>query len=389
MAISYGRQTISYEDKKAVIRSLKSEFLTQGPKVNEFEQEFASYVGSKYAVAVCNGTAALHIACLAAGLKEKDELITTPMTFAASANCALHCRARPVFADINPANGLIDETKIEKKITKQTKIIIPVHYSGLPCVMDKIKKIADKYGLIIIEDACHALGTKYKDSQIGDCRYSDMTIFSFHPVKHITTGEGGMITTNSKELYEKLKILRNHGIVKEPKKLMNNNEGPWYYEMQELGLNYRITDFQCALGISQLKRLHSFLKRRREIAKKYDYEFKKCKDIGIIKENEFQKSAYHLYILRVKDSETREALFQYLKENEIICQVHYIPVYWHPYYQKMGYEKGICPLAEEHYNKIISLPIFPTLKEHEQKKVIKLVKSFLMKNQKRSWSKKR
>ena len=224
-------------------------------------------------MAVSSGTAALHLACLAAELKEEDEIITTPITFAASSNCALYCGAKPVFVDINE-QGLIDENRIKEKITDKTKIIIPVHYSGLPCNMEKIKDMADKHKLIIIEDGCHSLGAKYKNSKIGSCKYSDMCVFSFHPVKHITTGEGGMITTNSKKLYDKLKILRTHGITKDPKEYMNKSDGPWYYEQQFLGYNYRITDIQSALGISQLKKLAKFVERRREIARMYDKAFK-------------------------------------------------------------------------------------------------------------------
>lgn len=380
MTISYGRQTIEVDDVSSIAKALTSEYLTTGPKVAEFEQKFANYVGSKYAVAVSSGTAALHVACLAAGLKENDELITTPMTFAASANCALYCGARPVFVDIREDNGLIYENKIEEKITKQTRIIIPVHYTGLPCEMETIKKIADRHKLIIIEDACHALGAEYKKSRIGDCKYSDMAVFSFHPVKHITTGEGGMITTNSKELYEKLKIFRNHGIVRDPAKLTKHDEGLWYHEMQELGFNYRITDFQCALGINQLGKVDGFLKRRREIAKKYDSAFKGKDSVEIIEDSSSQKNAYHLYVIKVKDSKTRKALFEHLKSKDILCQVHYIPVYLHPYYQKRGYKKGSCPASERFYERILSLPMFPGLKEDEQDKIINYIDSFFIKN---------
>jgi len=370
MMITYGKQFIDEEDIKEVINILKANFLTTGPKVKEFEEKFAEYVGSKYAVAVSSGTAALHLSCMAVNLGKNEELITTPMTFVASANCALYVGAKPVFVDINE-QGLIDVDKIEENITKKTKVIIPVHYTGLPCNLKKIQEIAQKYNLSVIEDACHALSAKYKSSKIGDCKYSDMCCFSFHPVKHITTGEGGMITTNSRDLYEKLKMLRTHGITKNPNKYLRESKGPWYHEMQELGFNYRLTDIQCALGISQLNKINRFIEKRREIAWKYDKSFENNKDIEIIKENQNQFNPYHLYVIKVKNKETRLKLFNYLKQKGIFCQVHYIPVYWHPYYQRLSYKKGICPKSEEFYEKIISLPIYPTLKEEEQESIIR------------------
>jgi len=368
MKIPYGKQTINEEDVISVVNTLKSDFLTTGPKVKEFEEEFSKYVGAKYSVAVSNGTAALHLACLAAGLNENHELLTSPMTFVASANCALYCGAKPIFIDVKSKNGLIDESKIEEKISKKTKIILPVHYSGLLCNMKKIKEIANEHRLTVIEDACHALGAKYKDSKIGDCKYSDMAIFSFHPVKHITTGEGGMITTNNKELYEKLIILRNHGIEKKEK---------WKQEMIYLGYNYRLCDIQCALGISQLKRINEFIGKRRKIAKKYDEEFKNLEEIDFLREEENQLNPYHLYIIKLKDSKKREALYNFLKSKKIFCQVHYVPVYWHPYYKNLGYLKGICPKAEEFYEQILSIPIYPSLKKEEQDYIIQKIKEFL------------
>jgi UDP-4-amino-4,6-dideoxy-N-acetyl-beta-L-altrosamine transaminase len=376
--IPYGRQAIDEEDKKAVTETLESDFLTTGPKIQEFEKKFAKYVGAKYAVAVSSGTAALHVACLSVGLKQRDELITSPMTFAASANCALYCNAKPVFVDIK-ANGLIDEELIEAGITVNTKIIIPVHYAGLPCNLKKIKGIADKHNLIVVEDACHALGAEYENTKIGDCAYSDMTVFSFHPVKHITTGEGGMITTNSEEIYQKLLLLRSHGITKNQNNLLNKEEGSWFYEMQELGFNYRITDFQCALGISQLNKIDQFIERRREIAKKYDEAFAGIGEIETLKQAGESKNSYHLYVIKVENKEKRLELFNCLKEKDIFCQVHYIPVHWHPYYQKLGYEKEICLRAGEFYEKIISLPMYPGLKNEEQEKVIDVIKNFYAK----------
>jgi perosamine synthetase len=378
MMIPYGRQTIDELDIKAVSTVLSSDFLTTGPKVKEFEDKFAHFVGVKYAVAVSNGTAALHLACLATGLKKGEELITTPITFVASANCAFYCGAKPVFVDVKQENGLIDENLIESKITPKTKIIVPVHLGGLPCNMKRIRSIAKKYKLIVIEDACHALGSEYLGTKIGGCAYSDMSVFSFHPVKHITTGEGGMITTNSKNIYKKLLLLRTHGITKNPSEFVNKNKGPWYYEMQELGFNYRITDFQCALGISQLSKVKKFIKSRIAVAKMYDKAFFGSECVGVIKPPKGYKNTYHLYIIKVKDGKTRLALFNYLKEKGISCQVHYIPVYWHPYYQELGYKIGLCPKAEEFYEKIISIPIYSSLDDKEQSRVIEYIRDFDM-----------
>ena len=370
--IPYGRQDINEEDIDAVIEVLKSDYLTTGPKIREFEEAFAEYVGAKYAVAVSNGTAALHIACMAAGIGEGDEVITTPITFAASANCVLYCGGRPVFADINPITYNIDCEQIERLITDKTKAIIPVHYTGQPCDLDEIHRIAEKYHLVVIEDAAHAVGAEYKGKRIGGL--SDMTEFSFHPVKHITCGEGGIVTTNSGELYQKLLLFRTHGITRNPDD-MTRYDGAWYYEQISLGYNYRITDFQAALGMNQLKRVNQFLKKRREIARRYDEAFKDIPKIVTPVQSVAVENAYHLYVIQV-DKEIRKALFDYLRENQIGVNVHYIPVYTFPYYRQHGYENVCCQKAEEFYQRIISLPIYYRLTEEEQEYVIEKVRSF-------------
>jgi UDP-4-amino-4,6-dideoxy-N-acetyl-beta-L-altrosamine transaminase len=371
--IPYGRQFVDDDDIKEVVAVLKSDFLTTGPKIPEFEQKFASYVGSKFATAVSNGTAALHVACLAAGLKNGNELITTPMTFAASSNCALYCNAIPVFADIT-TNGLIDRRIVNQKANKRTKIIIPVHYAGFPCDLAELKEIANKNQSIVIEDACHALGSTYKGSMIGDCKNSSMAVFSFHPVKHITTGEGGIITTNSKELDERLKLFRTHGIVKEPQ-MMASNDGPWYYEMQQLGYNYRMTDIQAALGISQLRKVEKFVNRRKEIAEQYDDAFSNSPYLDFIKNEPNTASSYHLYPILLKDNLKRKkkAIFDLMRKNGLGVQVHYIPVYLHPYYTNLGFSKGICPIAEDFYAKEISIPMFYSLSDEQIEFVIQKV----------------
>lgn len=366
MNIPYGRQYIDEDDIQAVIDVLRSDYLTTGPKIAEFEKVVADYVGAKYAVAVSNGTASLHLSCLAAGIEEGNEVITTPITFAASSNCALYCGAKVVFADINPITYNIDPTDIRRKITDKTKAIIPVHFTGQPCAMDEIHVIAQEHDLIVIEDAAHALGADYKGRKIGSL--SDLTTFSFHPVKHITTGEGGMITTNDKKLYEKLLLLRTHGIARDPS-LLGRSEGGWYYEQLELGFNYRITDIQCALGISQMKKIDGFIARRREIAKRYDEAFANLD--GVVKPIQLEgcNNSYHLYVVQVEGS-IRKYAFDKLRTAGIGVNVHYIPVYKHPYYQKNGYQDVYCANAENLYSKMISLPIYPGLTKAEQEYVI-------------------
>lgn len=369
--IPYGHQTISKNDIKSVVNTLRADFITQGPKIEEFESKFASKVGSKYAVVFNSGTAALHAAYFAFGLTEGDEFITSPITFVATANAGLYLKAKPVFCDIENDSGNIDPTMIEKLITKKTKLIVPIHYGGNPVKLAAIKKIAKKYKLGVIEDACHALGSKYLNSSIGDCRYSQMCAFSFHPVKHITTGEGGAVTTNNLKYYKKLLTFRTHGITKE--NLVSKSPGGWYYEMQFLGYNYRMSDIQAALGISQLSKLGSFLSKRRKIAKIYDNKFQNNPFFDTQKITKNCKSAYHLYPILIKDKylKNKARLFENLRAQGIGVQVHYIPVYLQPYYRGIGYKKGMCPNAEFFYKREISIPMFPTLRNIDLKYTIK------------------
>ncbi|MGV8145774.1 MAG: UDP-4-amino-4,6-dideoxy-N-acetyl-beta-L-altrosamine transaminase [Alkaliphilus sp.] len=372
--LAYGKQTIENDDIKAVTDALKGDLITTGPTTALFEDAVAKYTNSKYAVAVSNGTAALHAACFAAGIKKGDEVITTAMTFAASANCVLYQKAKPVFADINPKTYNIDVASIEKQITKKTKAIIPVDYTGQPADLDEIMHLADKHNLIVIEDAAHSIGAEYRNKKIGSI--ADMTEFSFHPVKHITTGEGGVITTNNREFYEKLMLFRTHGITKDVNKLINKEEGSWYYEQQELGYNLRITDIQCALGISQLKKLDSFVTRRREIANLYNSAFSQIEEIEIPFQEDDRNSSWHLYIIKLnleRLNATRKEIFNALRAENIGVHVHYIPVYYMPYYKQLGYKKGLCPNAESLYERIITLPLFPKMTNKDVDDIIKAV----------------
>jgi UDP-4-amino-4,6-dideoxy-N-acetyl-beta-L-altrosamine transaminase len=369
--IPYGRQTIDEDDVAAVAEVLRSDFLTTGPKIDEFERTVADYVGAKYAVSIANDTAALHAACHAAGIGPGDEVITTPITFAASSNCILYCGGTPVFADIDPHTYDIDPEDIKRKITSRTKAIIPVHLAGQPCDMDAIHEIAKEYGLIVIEDAAHALGADYHGKKIG--ALSDMTTFSFHPVKPITTGEGGMITTNDEELYHKLLMFRSHGITHSMDE-MTRYDGAWFYQQMDLGYNYRMTDIQAALGCSQMKKLDKFIARRREIAKRYDEAFAGSLNIVTPYQPENIGIGWHLYIIQVTGCD-RRVVFDKLREQGIGVNVHYIPVYLHPYYQEHGFGEVHCPVAEEVYSHIISLPIFPRLTDEEQDEVIEKVQA--------------
>lgn len=394
MYIPYGRQSIDDADIEAVVKVLKSDYLTTGPAVEAFEKKVADYVGAKYAVAVSNGTAALHVACLAAGIGEGDEVITTPITFAASANCVLYCGGTPVFADIDPDTYNISPEELEKKITSQTKAIIPVHYTGQPCDMDAILEIAHKHDLLVIEDGAHALGASYKGKKIGSI--ADMTCFSFHPVKPVTTGEGGMIVTDNEELYRRLVLYRSHGITRDKDMMQQYEEqlqqssdpalqeaadmlrgdvmdpGGWYYQQLELGYNYRITDISCALGASQMDKLDRFLERRRQIAKKYDEAFADIPQIKTPWQQEGCQSGWHLYMIQTMERSRRE-VFEGLRQAGIGVNVHYIPVYRHPYYQRNGYAGVHCLNAEAFYERAISLPIFPGLTGQQQDYVIEHV----------------
>ena len=378
--IPYGKQHITKEDIKAVVKALKSDFLTQGPEITVFEKAFTEYIGCKYAIAVSNGTAALHLSALALGVNKKSRVITSTITFAASANCVRYCNGEVFFIDIDPNTYLIDINKVRELLEKHPigyfDGIILIDFSGNTINLEEFRKLADSYGCWIIEDACHAPGGYFVDSKginqyCGNGMFADLAIFSFHPVKHIACGEGGMITTNDEFLYNKLLKLRTHGITKDPL-LLHANDGGWYYEMQELGFNYRITDFQAALGTSQLKRAKIGLERRTEIAKKYYDAFKSNKNIigqsGII-----EGHAYHLYIIEV---ENRKELYDYLKTKDVFCQVHYIPIHTLPYYLDLGYRKGDFVNAENYYSKCLSIPIFPTLTKEEQLYVIECINTF-------------
>ncbi|MDD4957104.1 MAG: UDP-4-amino-4,6-dideoxy-N-acetyl-beta-L-altrosamine transaminase [Candidatus Omnitrophica bacterium] len=376
--IPYGRQDIDREDINAVIKVLEGDWITQGPAVERFEEALCAYTGAKHAVAVSNGTAALHIASLAAGISGGDEVITSPMTFVASANCVLYCGGRPVFVDIEKDTGNIDVRLIAASVTERTRAIIPVDYSGLPADMEGVRKIADERGLIVIEDAAHSLGASYKGGKVGSCRYSDMTIFSFHPVKPITTGEGGAVLTNDASLAHSLRMFRSHGITKDKayfKPGRVRSAGEWMYQMQALGFNYRITDIQCALGVSQLGKLDVFTERRERIAAAYDGAFEKNPYFDPPPGRPDRRSARHLYPIRLKDAykARREHIFARLRSSGIGVQVHYIPVYQHLYYEGLGYSAGLCPMAEDFYEREISLPLYPSMSAEDTAEVISVV----------------
>jgi len=392
--ISYGRQFVDEDDIQSIIDVLNSTMLTQGPKIAEFESALCDETDAAFAVCLNSGTSALHIACLAAGVGNGDEVITSPITFVASANCAVYCGARPVFADIDPDTYNISSGEIEKKITRHTKAIIPVDFAGQSCDMDAIRQIVStaekKYGhkIYVIEDACHALGSFYKNKKVGSCAFSDMTVMSFHPVKHITTGEGGVVLTNDEGLLKKLRLWRSHGITSDPCEFVNHDlafrsapsdsgstVNPWYYEQIALGYNYRITDIQCALGLSQLKKLARFRKRRREIVNQYNAAFKDLDFIQIPFENSNCNSNFHLYVLLFdfeKINIDRAGFMLELQQKGIQTQVHYIPVYLHSFYRKhFGTNWGDCPNAEQYYKHCLSIPLYPAMVEEDVERVIR------------------
>lgn len=372
--IPYGRQSIDEDDINTIVEVLRSDWITQGPLVDEFEAKVAEYCGAKYAVAFNSGTSALHGALFAAGIKPGDEVITTPLSFLATANAAVYLGAKPVFVDIDPENYCLDVLKIEAAITPKTRAILPVDYAGYPVGIKKIKEIAQKHNLLVIEDAAHALGARRDGQVLGS--QADMTMLSFHPVKHITTGEGGMILCNDEDYCKCLKSFRSHGIIKDAG-LMEKNEGPWYYEMQKLGYNFRITDIQCALGISQLKKLDAFLEQRRYIAGIYDQALGDSKWLKIPGRPASGSShAYHLYPILLEPRINRREFYDYMRLHNIGVQIHYIPIHLQPFYQSMfAYRAGDFPEAENFYYREISLPIFPALSRDEQDYVIESIKA--------------
>ncbi len=376
--IYYGHQYLDQADYDAVLDVLKSDYLTCGPKIEELEKKICEITGAKYAVACSNGTAALHIAAMAAGVGEGDEVITTPITFAASANCALYCGAVPVFADINPETYNIDPASVEAHITDKTKAVVAVDYTGQAVELDRLKEICDRHGLMLIEDGAHSIGTLYNGKAVGSI--ADMTTFSFHPVKTVTSGEGGCVCTNDKDLYERLLLGRSHGITRKPELMEHESHGLWYYEQVSLGYNYRMTDIQAGLLISQLDKLQMFKARRRSLVEAYDKAFSKLDAIKVQKEIPESDTCRHLYILRIDSSKLkidRKQFFEAMNAENICCNVHYIPVYYFPHYEKLGYRKGLCPNAEALYDEIISLPLYYSLTDEQQADVIRAVEKIV------------
>lgn len=376
--LSYGRHCIDEKDIQAVSDVLRGDFLTCGPKIHELEEKLCQITGAKYCVAVSNGTAALHIAAMAAGIKEGDEVITSSITFAASANCTLYCGGRPVFADINPNTYNIDPESVKKLITPRTKAVVAVDFTGQAVELDKLRAICEEHNLILIEDAAHSIGTKYNGQPIGSI--ADMTTFSFHPVKTVTAGEGGAVTTNSKELYDKLVLFHAHGITRNIQQMVHPTTDPWYNEQITLGYNYRMTDFQAALLLSQLEKLEKFSNRRKEIVARYNEAFSQIPQLQVQEEIPESDTTRHLYILRFRSELmncTRREFFDALHAENIYSQVHYLPVYRHAYYESLGYEKGLCPNAEKYYSEVCSLPLYYSLTDSDVDDVIHAVKKIV------------
>ena len=374
----YGHQYIDDADIQAVVDVLKSDYLTCGPKITELEKRLCELTGAKYAVAVSNGTAALHIACMAAGVDKGDEVITTPITFAASANCALYCGAKPVFTDINEKTYNIDPKDVEAKVTEKTKAVVAVDFTGQAVELDALTALCKEKNLVLIEDGAHSIGTKYKGKGIGSI--ADMTTFSFHPVKTVTGGEGGAVLTNSEEYYQKLLLYRSHGITKNETEYQHVSDGPWYHEQIDYGFNYRITDIQAALIISQLDKLERFTKRRKEIVDRYNEAFSEIPELTVQEEIPESDTTRHLYILRIKPdllTIDRRAFFEAMGAENICCNVHYIPVYRHPYYENAGYPKGLCPKAEKLYDEMVTLPLYYAMSDTDVEDVITAVKKIV------------
>ena len=375
--IFYGKQSIDENDIDAVVEVLKSDFLTQGPAIEKFEKCVAEYCGAKYAVAVTSATAALHISCLSAGLGKDDILWTSPITFTASANCGRYCGADVDFVDIDPSTYNMSIAELEKKLQAaeiKPRVVVPVHLAGQSCEMDKIYKLSQKYGFKVIEDASHAIGADYKETKVGCCKYSDMTVFSFHPVKIVTTGEGGMVLTNDKDLYEKLVLYRSHGITRDPKLMTGTADGPWYYQQIDLGFNYRMTDMQAALGYSQMQKVNEFVSKRRYLAKRYNELLKNINGIQLPDQNEDTKSSWHLYVVRVdfsKISKTKNQIFAEMKEKGICLNLHYIPVHTQPYYENLGFKGGDFPNSEKYYEEAFTLPLDYSLTDEQQDHIVK------------------
>lgn len=379
MLIPYARHCIDQDDIDAVVKALQADYIAAGPGMEAFEKDFAAYVDAKYAVALSSGTAALHACCYAAQIQGGDEVITTPMSFVSTASSILFCGGTAVFADIDEKTYNIDPDDIERRITSNTKAVIPVHYTGQPCVMHRISEIAKKHGLYVIEDAAHAHGAEYHGSRVGSCRYSDLTAFSFHPSKIMTTCEGGMVTTNSEELYQRIKMFRAYCSTKDPKLLNDKEEGPWHYEVQGLGYNYRLSDVMCALGRSQLKKLDSFVAYRKNIARRYDQRLQGLNGIILPYQAEGCDSSWHLYVIQVEHGRRRE-IYTKMREKNIGVDVHYMPIYKHPYFQKNGYRDVCCSVAEALYDNVLSIPIYYGLTEGQQDYVVETLRELTERN---------